>query len=480
MLARLLSRLLALFGIDPRGAACGWLMTPMIFFSAVTQEHGRELWATSGTAETTRMVKDIRPGKEGSDPRDITAFDGRVWFTADDGSGRTLWVTDGTRENTRPVVRRGTRPLDPGWLTVFNGQLFFSARDKKHGRELWSTTGREGDTTLFLDINRTPKGEATEDSSPSHLTVFGDLLFFAADDGRNGRRLWSTTGRRGQTSVVRRGPDEIVPGAGLNPASLTPFADSLYYAADNARGQRELWSLTGRADGTPTLVVPAGKPAVDRPLYPTDLIVFNRSLYFVGDNGKSGRELWSLTGLRDATPTLVKDLNRGAKSSDPRFLTIYNNSLYFSADDGIVGRELWSLTGVKDATPTLVKDINFTEGESSNPADLFAFGGALYFSADDGRTGRQLWSTRGDMRGPSATARINIGLRLGAVGSGEIESAGLAGVLFFAADFGTPRIGRELGTLTGLEQNQYLRFYERLPANAPREPRFLTTCDVRR
>ena len=42
-------------------------------------------------------MRDIRPGPDGSDLRDITAAGDRLYFSADDGEhGMELWVSDGT------------------------------------------------------------------------------------------------------------------------------------------------------------------------------------------------------------------------------------------------------------------------------------------------------------------------------------------------------------------------------------------------
>ena len=38
----------------------------VIFFAAEDGEYGRELWKSDGTEQGTTIVKDIRPGREGS------------------------------------------------------------------------------------------------------------------------------------------------------------------------------------------------------------------------------------------------------------------------------------------------------------------------------------------------------------------------------------------------------------------------------
>ncbi len=47
------------------------------------------------------MVADINPGSSSSDPRHLTAMNGRVYFVAKDGwSGLELWTSDGTAAGT--------------------------------------------------------------------------------------------------------------------------------------------------------------------------------------------------------------------------------------------------------------------------------------------------------------------------------------------------------------------------------------------
>jgi ELWxxDGT repeat protein len=74
-------------------------------FSATDPERGTELWVTDGTAEGTRLVRDINENTQGfasSTPSQFAAFgDGRAIFTADDGeNGPAPWITDGTEAGT--------------------------------------------------------------------------------------------------------------------------------------------------------------------------------------------------------------------------------------------------------------------------------------------------------------------------------------------------------------------------------------------
>ncbi len=146
-------------------------------FAADDLVHGRELFASDGTAAGTRLVADINPAKipntitdppgvpanagVGSDPTDLVVLGSHVLFVADDGTtGRQLWITNATGRGTYQVTNwtaaeDGSSPHDlgtwrladiapgaassnPGPFAVAGNQVLFGADDGEHGRELWA------------------------------------------------------------------------------------------------------------------------------------------------------------------------------------------------------------------------------------------------------------------------------------------------------------------------------------------------------
>src|SRR5207253_2203354 len=51
-----------------------------IFFTAIDEDHGRELWRSDGTPEGTKLFADLVPGANSSDPMDFVATSDRLYF----------------------------------------------------------------------------------------------------------------------------------------------------------------------------------------------------------------------------------------------------------------------------------------------------------------------------------------------------------------------------------------------------------------
>lgn len=107
----------------------------------------------------------------------------------------------------------------PEWLTTFDGRVFFSADDGLAGRELW-TYDPDRDLTYQLgDIN-----PGNFSSQPGELTVVGDELFFIAEAG-NERQVWCI--RAGATRAEQLFPDSVF----ARIQSLTHYEGALYFTS---------------------------------------------------------------------------------------------------------------------------------------------------------------------------------------------------------------------------------------------------------
>ncbi|MCH8533217.1 MAG: hypothetical protein LAT65_20450 [Saccharospirillum sp.] len=360
-----------------------------IFFAATTDADGRELWKTDGTEAGTLLVKDIHPGPGGSEPRNLTALDGELYFTADDGStGRELWKSDGTATGTVQVknINPGNEDSTPTELTVFDGALYFAAYDGTENQysqplqALWKTDGTEAGTQKLKDLKLSV-------GIPGRvMVVFKGALYFTAAEGFSATEIWKTDGSVDGTVQVTKIVDETE--SSSNPIGLTVFNDKLYFQAKRRETGAELWKTDGTEDGT---VVVTNINPCDRcsagsssDSLPRDLTPLGAYLYFTATNPEHGRELWKTDGTPGAEQ-LVKDIRegeQGAISSVNTHMTIFDNELYFTADNGDTGRELWKTDGTEAGT-RLVKNIN-DRTATSQPNELTVFNNHLYFVANNG------------------------------------------------------------------------------------------------
>ncbi len=360
-------------------------------FVATDATHGRELWKTDGTSAGTVLLKDIQSGSTRSIPTGLTAINGTVYFSADDGaSGRELWASDGTATGTVMVkdlyagssssydsysyaYTSTANSSDPQNLTDVNGTLFFTADDGVNGRELWTSDGTAAGTALVTDLNAgstwnsSSYSYAADSSDPQNLTDVNGTLFFSADDGVNGRELWISDGTAIGTVLVQ----DLYAGSTTDSTSSSTTANS----SDP--------QLLTDVDGT---------------------------LFFVANDGAAGMELWKSDGTAAGT-VLVKDIAAGSTGAftDASSLIGIGDTLFFTADDGENGDELWKSDGTSAET-VLLKDIEAgSDGSLSKYTAFTDVDGVLFFSANDGANGRELWKSDGTAGGTVMVKDIDPG-----------------------------------------------------------------------
>ena len=392
-----------------------------VFFVASTSGKGNELWKVdSGSVTGATLVKDIRPGINGSYPQSLTNVNGTLFFAADNGiSGFELWSSNGTAAGTTMVQdsRSGSDGSNPQFLTNVNGTLFFSAIDDMYGNELWSSNGTLAGTSIAKDIQSGSNG-----SGPRNLTNVNGTLFFIAY-GPSGDELWSSNGTVDGTKIVK----DIRTGIASSMRYLTNVNGTLFFSiseGDNAYySGTELWSSNGTLAGTNIVKeFQSGQYST----WPKSLTNVNGTLFFTAYDD-NGTELWSSNGTPGGT-SVVKDIIPGINGLSPRYLTNVNGTLFFSAyDDEANGLELWSSDGTAAGT-NIVKDIQSGSG-SSYPTNLTNVNGTLFFRANDGISGDELWSSNGTLAGTTLVKDI----QSGSSGTDMRNLTNVDGTLFFSA-----------------------------------------------
>ena len=302
-----------------------------LYFSANDGTSGNELFVTDGTANGTRLVADINPGSNSSLSnfiRGFTEFNGRLYFSANDGtSGDELYVTDGTAEGTRLVadINPGSDGSDPGNFTILNGELYFAARDESSTENVYVTDGTAEGTTIAENVDVSQlQASLNFGASESQSAQLNGREYIVDFEPETGFELFVTDGTAEGSQLVA----DINPGSsGSFPRNTTTFNERVYFTADDGTFGDELYVTDGTDDGT--LLVKDVYPSSYSYTDPNNLTVLNDELFFSANDDRFGRELFKLTF--DSSVTQSLNSITGTPNND--------NIIGTELDDNVVGDE---------------------------------------------------------------------------------------------------------------------------------------------
>lgn len=366
----------------------------VFYFAGDDGTHGMELWKTTGFEGTTEMVKDIRPGIEGSDCKFFFHINDLLVFVADDGEhGYELWRSDGTEAGTyllKDLVSGSTNSFTQfndhfrdQYFTVYNGILIF-----RGATELWRSDGTEAGTYLIKNLLQPGAG------NPYGFVNFQGKVYFGTNSSYGVGRLFETDGTEEGTKIVH--PTHYFR-VGSN---ISATDDRMYMiASQNGNGTFgiEPWVSDGTQEGTGILKNINSAPNQSSSGDNSSRFHFRQLddyVYFSAKDGQTGHELWRSDGTEDGT-TLFGDFNPGSASANPGDLTPLENALIFRMRTETNGNELWRTEGTV-ATTTMVKDIN--EGPEDGLGydwKIFKHLDHVYFRGQTEENGIELWRSDG-------------------------------------------------------------------------------------
>lgn len=309
----------------------------LLYFTASHPDSGFEIWRSDGTPGGTKLVKDINSGTTGSNPANYTEVNGTIFFTASNGGTGTnndeeLWKTDGTADNTVRVkdIRSGDAASNPRGLTSFKNKLFFTATDDTNGNEMWVSDGTTDGTILFKDFI-----PGSGHGFPKNYTVIRDTMYFAARGTTGAGALWKSDGTVDGTVKIKQTSSASV--SGSEPNEFTLSKGSIFFTAYADGAEKELWKTDGYEASTLVVkdILPGGLSSNIEML--TD---FKGTLYFKARGELNNVELWKSDGTEEGT--LSMNLNP-YESSNPFELTVLNDYLIFTANDFYKGFEMWRI-----------------------------------------------------------------------------------------------------------------------------------------
>ncbi len=359
---------------DPRirGVANGY-----VIFSADDVEHGREPWATDGTAAGTWMLGDLVPGPRSAGVGSLGTVAGRVVFSVVPSE---VWSTDGTPQGTVRLVsmRLGQEaPYDEMWTVGAVADppgLFFGMHSPHGDVELWVTDGTaEGTRLIAIDL-------PTDD--PVTSVDLGGALLFSSPFGFGG--LWRSDGTRSGTFLVHAGGGPLV---GLGDGRAVFLND-------------ELWVSDGTAEGT--RMIAAFGPGEGIPM-PFHMVSDGESgqAFFYTIGGNDQRRLWRTDGTSGGTVALTNGIHLGDA------LRAIAGRFFVAASDPAHGAELL----VSDGTPAGTRLLDLCPGTcSSFPSEITATSVGILLSARDDAHGAEPWLTDGTAAGTHRLADLCPGL----------------------------------------------------------------------
>lgn len=372
-----------------------------VYFSA-QGESGRELWRTDGTVSNTVQVANINP-LGSSDPSQLVSNGPVLYFVATDADSKGIWFLDTAGDGVpHLLLERG----EIEHLTIDAGVLTFVSRDSS------SSVIESFDlSTAAHRLLPLPAGVLVQ----SDVLVHDNGYYFAGYTQAHGAQLWSVD----QAASAAQAVD----GISMVSQPVSAASGALFFAAGNGN---QLFTMAPGASAPVLVADPAsgGASAI------TDLVVSGSSVYFVANDGVSGRQLWVSDGTAAGT-RIVTTLAFNGGDANPHILAVQNGQVYFSATTETDGREVWITNGTAAGTHVIDLSPGSDVGADNRATNFTALpDGTVVFLGNDSAHGTEVWALSADL----GSASILSDAIEGFAGSRPVLIGQSNGKLFYTAD----------------------------------------------
>lgn len=328
-----------------------------LYFTARVNGTGVTLWKTDGTDAGTVQLKTLYTGSIASNAAYFTTMNNHLYFWASSipMMSTDLWKSDGTDAGTSIIKNYAGLT---GAFYVDGSRMFFGFNGEGAtalNRGIYVSDGTTAGTVKVKDIN---VGNLAFYPANGTGIVKNGKFIFIADDGVHGDELWISDGTETGTQLLKDITVGIESGVTVQTYLTRGNGSQFFFVAkETGSNVREIWTSDGTETGTQLLDTPGAGSE-----YPANLYAYNGYLFYRArtTGGAHGDELWRSDGSRAGTK-MVADLWAGETGSSPANLYGANNILYFNGNNGTVGFELYGLsvsplnTGIKDIVRNEIK-----------------------------------------------------------------------------------------------------------------------------
>ena len=355
-----------------------------ILFSGWDAARGHELWTSDGTAEGTRLLKNLCPGPCDGGPGRFRVVLDRVLFSTATGE---LWETDGTTAGTVRLAARQPEdsssfspPLD---IAELDGKVVFTGFDPVNGLQPWVSDLTPAGTRL-IEILGPTLGASSQIGS---LIPFGSRVLFAGCDDA-GFRPFVSDGTETGTVLL---PVPALPCEPFQFLFGKAVGDLAFFGWD-----RKLW----RTDGTPAGTFALGPSGFQ---FPRGMAELGGRLLLVLDPPVFGPTetgwLWDVW-TSDGTPAGTRLAFQIRLGGTPTRLTVAGDEAFFTAQSPVspFPVTLWRTDGTAEGTRALLSLRTTTSG--LRPEVVRLDGTSFFLAESEERPfGLELWRTDGTAAG---------------------------------------------------------------------------------
>jgi ELWxxDGT repeat protein len=283
---------------------------------------GVELHEYDGT-NTPTLVKDIVPGIGGSNPEQLLAYNGKLYFTATTSFPGThsLYSYDPVTTNVTMLSTAPWAYINISAMIVFNNMICMSAATGTSNYEFWSYNPANNTFALIKEINP----GSLDDSKPRNFTILGNKLYFIAKTQYDGNEIFSYDGTTPPQQVTTHAPGSQSAVSNNEGGYLLNTYNSKFVFGGNNGANAFYYQYDPATQQTTNMTSPSFVGL-------SDFFSYDLNCYFSNTVSADQTELYRL----NSKTQLIEKLTNGVATFQNLFsihdAITFNNALYFAAD----------------------------------------------------------------------------------------------------------------------------------------------------